>query len=112
MKNNSNLSWICALAILIGFTAGCVSENQAKLQAQAKVTRADAEKTALGRVPDGTVKEAELEREHGKLVWSFDIATPGTKDITEVHVDAITGEVVDVEKESPDREEKEKKEKE
>jgi hypothetical protein len=35
-------------------------------------------------------------------VWSFDIATPGTAEITEVQVDAVTGRVVSVEKETTD----------
>ncbi len=87
------------------------AKDKSKLEAQAKVTRADAEKTALAKVPHGTVKEAELEKEHGKLVWSFDIATPDSKNITEVQVDALTGEVVSVEIESPADQEKEKKEK-
>ena len=52
-----------------------------------------------------------LEREKGKLIWSFDISTPGAKDITEVGVDAITGEVVSVEHESAAHEAKEKEEK-
>ena len=99
-----------------GLLTGCVSEKcekqhkeakQAKLMAQAKVSRADAEKTALAKVPNGTIKEGELEKEKGKLIWSFDITTPDTKDITEVTVDAITGEVVSVEKESAESEAKE-----
>jgi uncharacterized membrane protein YkoI len=84
--------------------------EQAELQAQAKITKADAEKIALTKAPGGTVKEAELENEDGKLVWSFDITTPGTKDITEVLVDAKTGAVVSVEKETPEHEAKEKAE--
>ena len=75
--------------------------------AEAKVSQADAGKTALAKVPSGTIKEAELEKEKGKLVWSFDITTPDTKDITEVNVDAITGDVVSVEKESAESEAKE-----
>jgi hypothetical protein len=95
----------------VGVTA-CVTEKQeqAKLAAQAKVSRADAEKTALAKAPNGTVKEAELEKEKGKLIWSFDIATPGTQDITEVGVDAITGAIVSVEKETPKQQAKEKDE--
>jgi uncharacterized membrane protein YkoI len=81
--------------------------KQAKLMAEAKVSRADAEKTALTKAPNGTIKEGELEKEKGKLVWSFDITTPDTKDITEVNVDAITGDVVSVEKESAESEAKE-----
>ena len=55
------------------------------------------------------MKESELEKEHGRLVWSFDIATPGTNDITEVQVDAVTGEVVSVEKETTAQQQAEKK---
>jgi uncharacterized membrane protein YkoI len=98
-----------ALAALL--LAGCATEHhesQAELQAMAKVTRADAEKTALTKAPNGTVKEGELEKEKGKLIWSFDITTPDSKDITEVGVDAVTGEVVSVEKEKAEGEKQEK----
>jgi hypothetical protein len=104
---------ICSLLTLTLLAAlgGCATEEQkqAKLQAEAKITRAEAEKTALAKAPGGTIKEGELEKEKGKLIWSFDISTPGTSDITEVHVDAITGEVVGVEKETASHEAKEKK---
>ncbi len=84
--------------------AGCESEKsqkqeQVKLEAQAKVSKADAQVTALAQAPNGTVKECELEKEKGKLIWSFGIATPGSKDITEVNIDAVTGALVNVEKE-------------
>jgi len=75
----------------------------------AKVSKADAEKIALTKALGGTIKESELEKEHGKLVWSFDIATPSTKDITEVQVDAVTREVVSVEKENAAQQAAEKK---
>jgi hypothetical protein len=100
--------------MVIGLLAGCASEKgereeTARLQAQAKISKADAQKIALAKVPGGTIKEGEIEKEKGKLIWSFDIATPGTKDITEVAVDAITGEVVAVDKETPADEAREKK---
>ena len=98
-------------ALLSAFLAvGCVS-SKARLESQAKISRPEAEKIALAKVPSGTIKEGELEKEKGKLIWSFDIATPGSKDITEVQVNAVTGEIVSVEKESPAAQEKEKKEK-
>jgi uncharacterized membrane protein YkoI len=84
--------------------------SEAKLEAQAKITKAEATKIALDKVPGGTIKEGDIEKEKGKLLWSFDIATPGTKDITEVQVDAMTGQVLDVSKESVAEQEKEKKE--
>jgi len=76
-------------------------ETQAQLQAEAKVTKADAEKTALAKVPNGTISASELEKEHGKLIWSFDIAMPQSKNITEVQVDAITGKIASVQVETP-----------
>ncbi len=86
------------MGLLLGFTFGCAT-SQAKLESQAKISKADAQQIALAKVPGGTVKESELEKEKGKLVWSFDFTTPGTKEITEVLVDAMTGEVVGIEKE-------------
>jgi Peptidase propeptide and YPEB domain len=93
---------------LIAGLTGCASKGCEKchkhgdLAAEAKISKADAEKTALAKVPNGAVKESELEKEHGKLIWSVDITIPDSKDIKEVAVNAITGEVVgDVETETP-----------
>ncbi len=96
---NIKLNISCLLAATL--VAGCASDSRAKLQAEAKITETDARTTALGKVPDGTIKETELEKEKGKLIWSFDIAKPDTKNITEVNVDAMTGEIVSVETETP-----------
>ena len=109
MKIKTTVGMVLAAVLL----AGCESEkreeaNQSKYMAEAKVSQADAQATALAQVQNGTVKESELEKEHGKLIWSFDIATPETKDITEVNVDAITGQVVSKEMEKPEKEAKEK----
>ena len=97
----------------IVLSAGLVScatdaQKEAKLQAESKITRAEAERIALAKVPGGTIKEGEIEKENGKLIWSFDIATPGTSDITEVQVSALNGDVVAIEKETPAQQAKEK----
>ena len=89
---------LCSV-LAAGFLAGCETENESQLQAKAKITKADAQATALTKAPNGTCKDCELEREHGKLIWSFCFTTPDSKDITEVNVDAITGAVVNVEHE-------------
>ena len=85
------------------FLAGCATENESQLQAKAKISKADAQATALAKVPNGTVKDCELEREHGKLIWSFGLTTPDSKDLTEVNVDALTGGVVNVEREKAEK---------
>ena len=106
---------ICSIAtaglLAAGLTA-CVTEKQeqVKLEAKAKISKANAEQIALAKVPGGTIKEGGIEEENGKLIYSFDITTPGSKDITEVQVDAQTGEVVAVDTETPAQQEKEKQE--
>jgi hypothetical protein len=81
--------------------------TQAKLHAEAKISEAQARTTALATVPGGSVSSSELEKEHGKLIWSFDIAQVGSKNITEVQVDAKTGKIVSSKTETPDKERQE-----
>ena len=112
---------VICFALATGLFAGCASEKnehaekhahkQAKLMAEAKVSKDDAEKTALTKVPNGTIKESELEKENGRLQWSFDVTTPDSKDITEVNVDAITGDVISADKESAESESNEAEDK-
>lgn len=85
--------------------AGCASDQsaQAALLAQVKINREAAEQAALAKTPGGRIKEAELDNDQGKLVWWFDIATPGAKDVTEVNVDALTGGVISVTTEIPEQ---------
>lgn len=102
------LAGLLALGIVAGIGSGCATHDK-KLEGQAKISEAQAREIALGKVPNGKVKSGELEEENGKLIWSFDIKTPGTKDITEVNIDAVTGAVIAVDVESPEKEAKEAK---
>jgi uncharacterized membrane protein YkoI len=81
-------------------TATETPEAHAALLARAKVDSATAATTALAAVANGTVSGAELEEEDGKLIWSFDIKVAGQEGIEEIHVDALTGEVIKTEHES------------
>jgi uncharacterized membrane protein YkoI len=103
------LSWVGSVAVVV-FMAATINgaeESQAVLEKEAKVTEAQARITALAKVVNGTVKSSELEKEHGKLIWSFDIATANTQNITEVQVDAKTGRIVSMQIESPAKQAKE-----
>jgi uncharacterized membrane protein YkoI len=83
------------------------AQAQEKLAREAKITEEQAQAAALRRAP-GNVESAELEREHGRLVYSFDIRnSKGT--ITEVQVSAVTGKVVRVEHENRKQEADEKR---
>lgn len=85
-----------------------VVEPPAELQREAKISMEKARDIALAKVPHGTIASEELERENGKLIYSFDIKTskPG---VTEVNVDAMNGHVIDVHHETPKAEATEKK---
>jgi uncharacterized membrane protein YkoI len=89
---------ILAFAAVAAFAA---QPSEAELMKQAKITKAEAQQIALAKVSHGTVKSAEIEKEKGHLVWSFDIAQPGTRDITEILVDAKTGKIISTQTESP-----------
>ena len=89
--------------IVLGFAAAtfAAQPSEAELVKQAKITKAEAEQIALAKVSRGIVKSAEIEKEKGHLVWSFDIAQPGTHDITECLIDAKTGKIISTQTESP-----------
>jgi uncharacterized membrane protein YkoI len=99
---NVRLSSVAFVAVvaLTASTSMAADQSQSELKKQAKVTEAQATKSALARVPDGTIKSSELEKENGKLIWSFDIAKPKTRTIIEVQVDAKTGKIVSTQKDT------------
>jgi uncharacterized membrane protein YkoI len=67
----------------------------ADLAKDAKMTIDQAIKAASEKVP-GTVVEAELEKKHGKTVWEVEVLGADGK-VTEVHIDAASGDVIDTE---------------
>lgn len=118
---------ILTLALMLAITAACAEgperdelEDEAAeaaemteadlielpvaLLARARVSVEAAMATALAEVPGGEVTGGELEEEDGKLIFSFDIRVDGQDGIEEVHVDALTGEVIAHEHEDADDE--------
>jgi len=111
-----NKNWIRAIGILAVAAALCAavgaqtprkSKIPASLRKDAKISPEEARAIAAKQVP-GEIEEEELEKEHGKLVYSYDIRATGQKDITEVQVSAVDGTIVSVEKEDAASEAKEK----
>lgn len=82
-------------------SAAAKRTDDAKLRTEAKITEAAARVTALKEIPAGKIRSGELERENGKLIYSFDIKVAGKSGIEEVQVDAITGLVVSNVHETP-----------
>lgn len=90
-----------ASALATASVASAAEQSQATLTQQARITKAHAEQIALSKVQHGRVQSAEIENERGHLVWSFDIATPHTRDITEILVDAKSGKIISKQTETP-----------
>jgi uncharacterized membrane protein YkoI len=98
---------VCALALLLAAGTLAVAggayandtekKGKAEMAAAAKVTIDEAIKTASDKVA-GKVIEAELEKKHNKIVWEVEVLTAENKAM-EVHIDADTGAVIDVEEE-------------
>jgi uncharacterized membrane protein YkoI len=72
-------------------------KEKLEMAGEAKVSIDQAIKAALDKVP-GKVIEAELEKKHDKTVWEVEVVTAENK-VMEVHVDADSGAVIDVEEE-------------
>ena len=102
------LRGLLAIGLLVGSSTFAWSDdkegNIADLVKDAKVTVEQAIKTAMEKVP-GTVVEAELEKKHGKTVWEVEILGADGK-VTEVHIDAATGTVIDTEAKKDKHEDK------
>lgn len=64
----------------------------AALLAQVKIGEDSARALALAKVP-GSIEAVELLRDHGNLLWVWDVKVKGRRGITEVSVNAIDGKV-------------------
>ncbi len=92
----TGLVFVCSLTFLAG--SGFAASSKAKLTMQQ--ARAIASKKKSGQI-----KSEELEKEKGRMIYSFDIQR--ANQIHEVNVDASTGEVVEDSVEDPAVEAKE-----
>ena len=81
--------------------AKTMKEDKPGLLARARVTPDSARRLALAQVANGMIDEEEIEEEHGKLVYSFDIKVRGRRGVEEVQIDALSGAMVSHEHETP-----------
>lgn len=82
-------------AILVPVASAKKESKEAKLVRDAKITMAEARRTALARIP-GNIEMAKLEREKGKLWFEFEIHKTGNGAEAEIHINAVTGEVGEI----------------
>lgn len=79
------------------------------VSAQTKLIGMKRAKQIASQQVKGKIKSSELEKEHGKMIYSFDIRN-AKGGITEVNIDAYTGKIIAVDVESAADEAKEKAE--
>ena len=94
---------LIVLAMALSLAAGTAHANdndkeKGAMATAARVTINQAANTAVQTVP-GKVVEAELEKKHNKLIWEVEVVT-AENNVAEVHIDADTGAVIDVEEEN------------
>jgi hypothetical protein len=105
------LMLVTAGLLLLGVPAWS-DEDEGKMADLVKATKLtidQAIKTASEKVP-GTVVEAELEKKHDKVVWEVEVLAADGK-LSEIHVDADSGAVIDVEDKKAEKKEGKKKKK-
>lgn len=97
---NSKLA-VAGMAVIALIAAGAAQQKP-------KISMEKARTIALHKVPGAKIESGELENEHGKLIYSFDMKTkqPG---VTEVNIDAMNGKIIAVQHETPAKESAEKK---
>ena len=74
--------------------ASASQDAKADAKAPTKVSEADARKTALASVKDGTVQSSKLMTDKGRQVWAFELRGENSPHVVVVHVDANSGRVV------------------
>ena len=95
-----------SLCLIVAVTA-LTPTALAALQAHPSISMQAARARALALVPNGTIRSAELERERGRLIYSFDIDIPHQPGVEEVQISATTGRLVSRTHESPAAEHRE-----
>lgn len=100
-----------AVGLLFALSASAWADDKegkiTDLVKDAKVTIDQAIKAASEKVP-GTVVEAELEKKHGKTIWEVEVLG-ADGNVTEVHIDAATGAVIDTEAKKDEKKKEGKK---
>lgn len=77
------------------------SQESAVASGQSKISESTAREIAAKRYPNSAFESAELEKEDNRLIWSLDLRPNGSNQVQEVHIDAMTGEIIATEYETP-----------
>ena len=68
--------------------------NKDDIPSNIRVSEAKAREIALRRVPNGSIRDIDLERENGLAIWEVEILTAGKSGHHQVQIDAMSGKVI------------------
>ena len=103
MKPTAFLQSVVLIAALTAFAVSSgVSSGKNDPKHSATITKAQAERIALTKVPGGRIRSAELETAQGHRFWSVYVAKPGSKNAKEIRVDTASGQILAVQTERPE----------
>lgn len=100
------IAFVCSLASLVAYSPAHAAESHdsATQPSQSKITEKAARSIAAARYPNSAFESAELETEKNRLIWSLDLRPNGSNKIQEVHIDAMSGDIIATEYETPQME--------
>lgn len=96
MRNNLFIVFVLLAVAAVAPDVIAQQSKEAALVREARITMAEARQKALVRVP-GSIESGKLERENGKSWFEFEIHKADNNAEVEIHIDAVTGEVGEVE---------------
>ncbi|MBV9491376.1 MAG: PepSY domain-containing protein [Verrucomicrobia bacterium] len=91
----------CLLAMATALTS-FAAQAASPAHRRHTISQAQAERIALGKIPGGRVRSAQLQTAKGQRFWAVDVIQPGRTNAREVHVDARTGKILTLQTERPE----------
>lgn len=79
-----------------------LEEDSPGLLAQATISDAAARAVALERFPNGQIVDAEIDEDHGRVMYKYQLHVASERRTVDVNIDAKTGAIVAVEEDDVD----------
>ena len=97
------IAFVCSITTFAALPPAYAAKghDSAAESGQSKITESAARKIASDRYPNSAFESAELEQENNRLIWSIDLRPNGSNDVQEVNIDAMTGEIIAIQYETP-----------
>ena len=102
----SNLKHSCrfyclAVALAIASAAPLIASEQRQAKRAGNIKKSQAEQIALSKIRGGAIRSAELEVANDEHFWAVFVAKPDKENAKEVHIDATSGKILEVQTEEP-----------